>query len=183
MSPADSPGPAPPSIAGSRATGSTIDEQMADHIRAELAKPEDSANAETQQTRQHWRYLLARNEQKQADKARNEIGVNAAVGHGDGHGNGNGGGGSGSGGGGGNNQRDNGPSSSVGLSSRRFDGSILDMDGLSNLDLNTADQATRRRVIETCNQHADYFRAQLDGRRPRERISHLLLFRTRATLA
>ncbi|KAK1566109.1 uncharacterized protein LY79DRAFT_572680 [Colletotrichum navitas] len=43
------------------------------------------------------------------------------------------------------------------------------MDGLSNLDLNTADQATRRRVIETCNQHADYFRAQLDGRRPRER--------------
>ncbi|KAK2010609.1 hypothetical protein LZ32DRAFT_639360 [Colletotrichum eremochloae] len=152
-----------PLSATSQATGSTIDEQMANHIRTELAKPSDNVNAETPQTRQNWRHLLTRHDQKQqASKARNGISRGAATA---GHDNGGGGWGN-------HDERDNiipSAPASTGLSARRFDGSILDMGGLSNLDLHTADHATRRRVIDTCNQNAEYFRAELDRRRSQQR--------------
>ncbi|KAF4772780.1 hypothetical protein HER10_EVM0003333 [Colletotrichum scovillei] len=56
-------------------------------------------------------------------------------------------------------------STATALSARRFNGSILDVDGLSNVDLSTAASDMRRRIIGIINKDPEHFRAEIERRR------------------
>ncbi|KAK7436826.1 hypothetical protein CaCOL14_013166 [Colletotrichum acutatum] len=56
-------------------------------------------------------------------------------------------------------------STATALSARRFNGSILDVDGLSNIDLSTAASDMRRRIIGIINKDPEHFRAEIERRR------------------